>query len=111
MSSSGVEFDEDSYGTKPRLTASGQQDFHQPAAPGTPGYSGGMSGLSNLSGMAGNRSSPQRTSTAASRNEPKMVQFLMRHGIAKSPLTGQVILIVIVVLNIIITYVVIKYFL
>jgi hypothetical protein len=44
-------------------------------------------------------------------NEPRMVRWLMRKGIAKSPLMGQVILIGLIVVNLIITYIVIKYLL
>ena len=43
--------------------------------------------------------------------EPKMVQWLMKKGIVKSPATAQIVLITLVIINIIITFVVIKYFL
>ena len=57
---------------------------------------------------------PQFTSNGRyvppSAKEPPMVQWLMRHGI-KSPLAAQAVLIGIVVVNIIITYIIIRYFL
>jgi hypothetical protein len=43
-------------------------------------------------------------------NEPKMVQWLLRHGYAKSPTSANVILLVVVALNIIIVYFVITNF-
>ncbi len=44
-------------------------------------------------------------------NEPKMVRWLMKKGIVKSPVAAQVVLIALVIINLIITYIVIKYFL
>ena len=44
-------------------------------------------------------------------NQPMFVRWLMKHGLAKSPATAQVILVVVVVINIIITFIVLKYFL
>ncbi len=44
-------------------------------------------------------------------NEPKMVQWLIRHGYAKSPTSANVILLIVVALNILIAYFVIKNFL
>lgn len=43
--------------------------------------------------------------------QPKMTQWLMDHGFAGSPAVANVILIVLVVLNIAVTYAVIRYFL
>ena len=43
-------------------------------------------------------------------NQPKMVQWLMKKGIVKSPAIGQVILVAIVIINIIITILVVNYF-
>lgn len=43
--------------------------------------------------------------------QPRMVQWLMNHGIAVSPAAGQAILIGLIVVNLIITYIVVKYFL
>ncbi len=82
--SSGVEFDEDSlkYARRPVATG-GFQSGQQYSFPGQP--------------VGG--------------NEPKMVQWLMRKGIVKSPNAAQAILIGLVIVNIIITFVVIKYFL
>jgi hypothetical protein len=79
--SSGVEFEEDSFSYKPKPRLSGGPAGSSPGVPASVG------------------------------NEPKMVQWLMRHGIAKSGTSAQVILIIVVIINIIITYVVIKYFL
>jgi hypothetical protein len=42
-------------------------------------------------------------------NEPKMVKWLMKKGIVKSPRVGQAVLIAVVIVNIIITIAVIKY--
>jgi hypothetical protein len=44
-------------------------------------------------------------------NVPGLAGWLMRHGVAKSSSSAQTILIGIVVANIIITFIVIKYFL
>lgn len=90
--SEGVEFDEDQFGMKPRPNYGGQPGTSRPGMPG---------GMQN--------SGYQVPSSA--RNEPKMVQFLMRHGLAKSPVAAQVILVVIIAINIIITYVVVKFLL
>ena len=43
-------------------------------------------------------------------NEPKMVRWLMKKGIIKSPRAGQAILIAVVIVNIIVTILVINYF-
>lgn len=43
--------------------------------------------------------------------EPRMVQWLMKKGIVKSPATAQVVLIALVVVNIVVTFIIIKYFL
>jgi hypothetical protein len=43
--------------------------------------------------------------------DPKMVQWLMKKGIVKSPAMAQAVLIGLVVVNIIITFIVIKFFL
>ncbi|MEN9912998.1 MAG: hypothetical protein RLY66_406 [Candidatus Parcubacteria bacterium] len=83
--SSGVEFDEDSLKYARHIPAAGgfQQTQQQYSFPGQQ--------------MGG--------------NEPKMIQWLMKKGIVKSPNMGQAILIGMVIINIIITFVVIKYFL
>ena len=83
--SSGVEFDEDSlkFARRPVPTGGGFQSGQQYSFPGQQ--------------MGG--------------NEPKMVQWLMRKGIVKSPNMGQAVLIALVIINIIITFVVTKYFL
>ncbi len=44
-------------------------------------------------------------------NQPRMVRWLMNKGIVKSPAVGQVLLFVIIAINIIITFIVIKFFL
>ncbi len=44
-------------------------------------------------------------------NEPPMVRWLMRHGLSKSPISAQIILVVVVLINIAITYFIIKNFL
>lgn len=43
--------------------------------------------------------------------DPRMVRWLIRKGIVKSPAAAQVILITLVIINLVITFVVIKYFL
>jgi hypothetical protein len=82
--SSGVEFDEDSLKYAPRRPAAG--GGFQPSPYGIPGQQGGG-------------------------NQPGMVAWLMRKGIVKSPAVGQVILIGLVVVNIVVTIIVIMYFL
>lgn len=79
--SSGVEFDEDQLKYAPRANT-------------TPGGSFGAPGQ-----------------FVTPNNEPRMVQWLMKKGIVKSPTAAQVILIGLVVINLIITFVVINYFL
>lgn len=82
--SSGVQFDEDALKySRPR--------------PAVGGVSGGYSPMSQFAGPSG--------------NEPRMVQWLMKKGIVKSPNAGQFILVGIVIVNIIIMFIVIKYFL
>ncbi len=44
-------------------------------------------------------------------NDPKMVQWLMRKGFATSPASAQAILVVVIIINIAITYFVISYIL
>lgn len=44
-------------------------------------------------------------------NEPRMIQWLMRKGIVKSSNSAQIVLVGLVIVNIIITFAVIKYFL
>ena len=84
--SSGVEFEED-------------VNVYAHRAPGSPAPRQGV---------------PQFTSNGRyvppSAKEPPMVQWLMKHGV-KSPIAAQAMLIGIVVVNILITFVVIKYFL
>lgn len=57
------------------------------------------------SGFVGNSNS------FGANNEPKMVRWLMKKGIVKSPAAAQVVLITMVIINLIITYIIIKYFL
>lgn len=52
-----------------------------------------------------------RNLTGINASEPKMVQWLMRHGFTDSPGGANRILIVVVIINIIITYLVISYLL
>lgn len=89
MMSSGVEFDEDkfNYAPKPQQSAS--------AGPGA---------------FQAPRSSTQIRYPDAGK-QPSMVRFLMRHGLAKSAQTAQIYLVAIVIINIIITFIVIKFFL
>ncbi|MEK7642068.1 MAG: hypothetical protein AAB365_03730 [Patescibacteria group bacterium] len=82
--SSGVEFDEDKLKYTPRPVAGG-------------GFQPNQYAFSAQQGGGG--------------NEPRMVRWLMKKGIVKSPNTAQVVLIGLVVINIIITVVVISYFL
>jgi hypothetical protein len=84
--STGVEFDEDkiSYGA-PR-----QQTYSAPPASG--GFGGQPGAMIN-------------------HNDPKMVQWLMRKGIVKSPAAAQTLLILVVIINIALTYYIITSFL
>ena len=86
--SNGVEFEEDQFGY-------GRKPFNQggQVSQGVP--------VSNT----------QFANYGSARAEPKMTQWLMRHGFVKSPKGAQVILIAVVIINIIITFVVIKFFL
>jgi len=43
--------------------------------------------------------------------QPAMVRWLMRKGIAKSPNIGRIVLFIVIAINIVITYVMVKYFL
>jgi hypothetical protein len=81
--SSGVEFDEDNLKYARRPTAGGFQQGQPSAFPGQQ--------------MGG--------------NEPRMVQWLMSKGIVKSSNSAQIVLVGLVVVNIIITFAVIRYFL
>ena len=85
--SSGVEFDEDSFGYGAKRFPSSKI--------------GGVG-----AGLPGNYSA-----NSSAENQPAMVRWLMRKGIVKSPNAAQAILIAIVVINIIITFIVVKYFL
>ncbi len=86
---SGVEFDEDgtNFGVKPPSSA----------------------------GQASNSFSPSNSYTQQrypnTGSQSGMTAFLMRHGLAKSPKKAQTYLVILVIANIIITFVVIKYFL
>lgn len=82
MGSSGVEFDTDS------------------ASYGMPRHS---SGGGNLGGGQWN--------PGMNRNDSKMVQWLIRHGFAKTSGAAQGILVTLMIINFIITYFVISYFL
>lgn len=79
--SSGVEFEEDKMGYAVK-----RQQFSN----SQPTFVGGV-GINN--------------------SDPKMIQWLMRKGIVKSSGAGQVVLIVILLLNVIITYFIIKFLL
>ncbi len=81
--SSGVEFDEDTIGRAQRPTVAQQT----PSSQGSAGF-----------GMSVNP------------NDPKMIQWLMRRGFARSPNAAQGILILVIILNVIITYALISYF-
>ena len=83
--SSGVEFDEDALKYAPRRAA------------------GGSPGLSNAS--------PGGGYVPGGSTEPKMVQWMIRKGIVTSPRMAQGILFGLVVVNLIITYIVIVYYL
>jgi hypothetical protein len=89
MGSSGVEFDEDniSYGA-PRQ----QQTYTAPSSSGS--FGGGL-----------------QPGVTINRNDPKMVQWLMKKGLAKSPGAAQGILVVVILLNALITYFVLSYIL
>ncbi len=80
--SSGVEFDVDK----------AEYETRSPARPYTPGP--GNSGTFSGGG-----------------NEPKMVKWLMKKGVIKSAGAGQAILVGLVLVNLLITYVVVAYFL
>ncbi|MFA6554727.1 MAG: hypothetical protein WCS89_04470 [Candidatus Paceibacterota bacterium] len=84
--STGVEFEEDSFGINPvrQQSSGGGSGFQSPSSM-YPGYSGGEE-----KGMAG---------------------WLMRHNIVKSPQGAQVVLVGIVIINIIITVVSLTFFL
>lgn len=82
--SSGVEFDEDTFGRA-------VQAAHQSSRPSF-----------SSQGSFGVNINP---------NDPKMVQWLMKKGIVKSPGMAQAVLLAVVIINIIITYVVISYIL
>lgn len=43
-------------------------------------------------------------------NEPRMIQWLIRHGYAKTPAVGNVILLIVVALNVILAYFVLTNF-
>lgn len=88
--SSGVEFDEDSFGYGTRQRSSG-------GSAGTPGTAFPGAGR-DAGGGSGS-------------NEPKMVQWLMARGWAKSPAVAQGMLVAFIIINLIITFIVIKYLL
>lgn len=87
---SGIEFDEDtsSYVRKP----TGQ---HNAGAPGS------FPGAQNFA----------ESRYPGSSTESAMVRFLIKHHLASSPQTAQIYLIAIVIINIIVTFVVIKFLL
>jgi hypothetical protein len=80
---SGVEFEEDSFGLSNRRSA-------QPAGAANSGAYARFQDASNVKGMAG---------------------WLMRKGITKSPAAAQAVLVGFIVINVIITFIAIKYFL
>jgi hypothetical protein len=81
--SSGVTFDEDNMNYAPRPTPAGSSYSASQTKYGAPGVSQEF-------------------------GQPAMVRFLMRHGIG-SPKIAQGILVAVVVINLIITFIVIKY--
>jgi hypothetical protein len=83
--SSGVEFEEDKFNYTPQRPAPG--GFSAP-----PSFGGGGAPVIN-------------------RNDPKMVQWLMKKGFATTPAAAQGILIIIILINIAITYFIISYIL
>ena len=83
--SSGVEFDEDQLKYAPRRAA------------------GGSFGLSNTG--------PGGGYVPGGSTEPKMIQWMMRKGIVKSPRMAQGILFGLVIINLVVTYIVIVYYL
>lgn len=82
--SSGVEFEEDKFSYSAPRPATTQPTQFRGADP----YSG----------------------STVNQNDPKMVQWLVRKGFAKSASAAQGVLIAIVIINIVITYIVISYF-
>jgi hypothetical protein len=84
---SGVEFEEPGSGFRGRATVSsgGIPDFG--GAPPPPGYT-----------------DPRMA------NVPKMAQWLMKKGLARSPHVAQAILIAVIIINIIITFLVVRFF-
>lgn len=83
--SSGVEFEEDKFTYTPRKPSTG--GFSAPSSVGGAGTS------------------------LINRNDPKMVQWLMRKGFATSPGAAQGILIAVIIINALITYFIISYLL
>jgi len=81
-----VQFDEDSFGKKPIQSNSGRSNFQ-----GTQTFT--------------------NSQVAEDMSQSKMVRFLMRHGLAKSPQSAQQILIIVAALNLIITIIIIFKFL
>ncbi|MBU6231712.1 MAG: hypothetical protein KGI45_03905 [Patescibacteria group bacterium] len=84
---SGVEFDEDNFSYGNRRPAAG-------------------SGFSSPGMYRGQASQPYSGSGGS-----KMAQWLIRHGLAKSANSAQYILVAVIALNIIITFIIIKFFL
>lgn len=83
--SSSVEFDEDSFGSSSRPR------------------------VANPVGSVPNYA--YQSPVGMNSNEPKMVRFLMNHGLVKSPESAQKLLIGLAILNFIVTLAVIKFFL
>jgi hypothetical protein len=86
--SSGVEFDEDkfSYGVKPQSSAGKT--------------SGGFS--------TPNAYAPASYANDAS--QPRMVRFMIKHGLAKTPKVAQAYLVALVIIDFIAAFILIKYF-
>lgn len=104
MTTSGVEFDEDSFSRNPSQSGSSS------AFGGVPN---GASGLSS-SGAYGSSPSAQFVNSGYAgpgTNVSGLTGWLMRHGIVKSPQGAQIIMIGIVIINIIITVVALTYYL
>ncbi len=85
--STGVEFDEEG------------SSFARPAViPGGANYTG-------------QQQQQQQKEYSPNSNEPRMIQWLMLHGYIKNPKIGYIVLIVVVGLNVLITYFVVTNFL
>ncbi|GEM_PF-1360261 len=87
--SSNVQFDEDSFSYGNSSTQSARPVHSTNSGPSNPS--------SNVS------------YSPVDKNAPKMSQFLMRHGLAKSDTVAQLILVAIVIINAAVAYYIFKY--